>query len=455
MGVSKSDPVAIIGGGAFGLSTALELSNQGYTNITVFEKDEDIPSWWSAANDLNKIMRAEYEDDFYTDLAVVCTPLHILNQVRVTDELKEAANAWQTPLYAPYFHRVGYLNCVTGKAPPKAADTMKRFQAAAERHPEIKPYTDTINSAEDIKSFCWQFKGGALPGWKGYLCRYDGYVHSANALRGIYRACRSQGVRFFLNSPIQEIVYQGTGPSCKSIGIKTHTGRFHAASLVIVAAGAAASHILPQLGTEVSAKSWSVAHVRLTDEETAALRGIPVTYARDLGFFFEPDPATNLLKLCPMGGGFVNTNPATGVSEAPKGLNRGFVPAEDERKMRELLRQTLPYLADRPLVEKSLCWFADTADSDFIIDYVPETDRSVVVLSGDSGHGFKMFPVFGRWVANLLGEEAGSQSVQRWRWRVPKPKAKGESFDDDVSWRIGDVQELRDIEKSAPVSAKL
>jgi hypothetical protein len=71
MSVSKNDPIAIIGAGAFGLSTALELSNQGYTNITVFEKDEEIPSRWSAANDLNKIMRAEYEDDFYTDLAVV------------------------------------------------------------------------------------------------------------------------------------------------------------------------------------------------------------------------------------------------------------------------------------------------------------------------------------------------------------------------------------------------
>ena len=71
MGVSKNEHIAIIGGGAFGLSTAFELSQQGYTNITVFEKDEEIPSRWSAANDLNKIMRAEYEDDFYTNLAVV------------------------------------------------------------------------------------------------------------------------------------------------------------------------------------------------------------------------------------------------------------------------------------------------------------------------------------------------------------------------------------------------
>lgn len=71
MDVSKSDPIAIVGGGAFGLSTALELSTKGYTNITVLERDEEIPSRWSAANDLNKIMRAEYEDDFYTNLAVV------------------------------------------------------------------------------------------------------------------------------------------------------------------------------------------------------------------------------------------------------------------------------------------------------------------------------------------------------------------------------------------------
>jgi len=76
MNISKSDAIAIIGGGAFGLSTALELSRKGYTNITVFEKDDEIPSRWSAGNDLNKIMRAEYEDDFYTDLAVVCSCLN-------------------------------------------------------------------------------------------------------------------------------------------------------------------------------------------------------------------------------------------------------------------------------------------------------------------------------------------------------------------------------------------
>jgi glycine/D-amino acid oxidase-like deaminating enzyme len=71
--LSKSTPIAIIGGGAFGLSTALHLVQNGYSDITVFEQDEQIPPRYSAANDLNKIVRAEYEDPFYTDLTVVRT----------------------------------------------------------------------------------------------------------------------------------------------------------------------------------------------------------------------------------------------------------------------------------------------------------------------------------------------------------------------------------------------
>lgn len=69
--MDKSAPVAILGGGAWGLSTALHLVEAGHTNITVFERDERIPSQYSAAADLNKIIRAEYEDGFYTDLVLV------------------------------------------------------------------------------------------------------------------------------------------------------------------------------------------------------------------------------------------------------------------------------------------------------------------------------------------------------------------------------------------------
>ncbi|KAJ5258508.1 hypothetical protein N7524_010064 [Penicillium chrysogenum] len=43
MGVSTSDYIVIVGAGAFGLSVALHLSLRGYTNVSVFTKDDYIP----------------------------------------------------------------------------------------------------------------------------------------------------------------------------------------------------------------------------------------------------------------------------------------------------------------------------------------------------------------------------------------------------------------------------
>jgi len=71
MGEDKTAAIAVLGSGAWGLSTALHLVNSGYTNVMVFDQASEIPSPYSAAYDLNKIVRAEYEDEFYTKLALV------------------------------------------------------------------------------------------------------------------------------------------------------------------------------------------------------------------------------------------------------------------------------------------------------------------------------------------------------------------------------------------------
>ncbi|KAJ5742752.1 uncharacterized protein N7511_011153 [Penicillium nucicola] len=44
MGLSTSDPIVIIGAGSFGLSAALHLTQRGYTDVTVFGKDDSAPS---------------------------------------------------------------------------------------------------------------------------------------------------------------------------------------------------------------------------------------------------------------------------------------------------------------------------------------------------------------------------------------------------------------------------
>ncbi|KAF5576768.1 fructosyl amino acid oxidase [Fusarium pseudocircinatum] len=431
MSVSKSEPILIVGGGAFGLSTVVHLLRAGYKDITVVDKDEEIPSRWSAANDLNKIVRAEYEDPLYQDLTV------------------KAIEAWQTPLFAPHFHQVGFLHCVSGKAPKEALDTLNRFRAAAERDPRMRSHLSPLDSQKDIADAVWQYKDSAFPGWNGYFNRFDGYAHSGNALKSIFLATRAQGVKYILGAAgaVSEIVYEKTLSGRKAKGVKTTGGLFYPSNLVIISVGAAGAKLVPEIGKQLVAKSWSVAHLHLTDDETSALRGIPVTYARDLGFFFEPDPKTNLLKLCPMGGGFINTDPKTGISHAPTDLKQSaFLPEGDEKQLRELVRQTLPQFADRPFVKKTLCWFADTADSDFIIDYVPHTSSSVLFLSGDSGHGFKFFPIFGGFVKDLLQSEKGEQPEARWRWKSPKTDEGKGDWGGAVSWRLGNSTELVDIQ---------
>lgn len=335
----------------------------------------------------------------------------------------------------------------SGAAPEKALRTLSRFLTTVREHPQYQGHLIDVNTREDIRSIAWQYDG-EFPGWKGYFNRRAGYAHAANALLAVYKAAAAKGVKFFLGSEkghVTELVYdQDQDQDRKVTGVRTRAGDVVPAALTIVAVGAAAATLLPDAGKQVVAKSWSLAHVHLTDEETSALRGVPVTYARDLGFFFEPDPQTNLLKICPMGGGYVNTDPVSGRSLPPRTMAESDVlPAEDERRIRQLLRETMPALADRPLVGARLCWIADRKDSDFIIDYVPGASSSVVLLSGDSGHLFKMLPLTGQWVQQLLLD--GQQSVARWRWKdSQEQKAKWEG---DVSWRLGETREFADIRK--------
>lgn len=61
--------ILIVGAGVFGLSTALELHNRGYS-VSVVDADR-VPAELAASTDISKLVRADYGDDeFYFDLMV-------------------------------------------------------------------------------------------------------------------------------------------------------------------------------------------------------------------------------------------------------------------------------------------------------------------------------------------------------------------------------------------------
>ena len=71
-----------------------------------------------------------------------------------------------------------------------------------------------------------------------------------------------------------------------------------------------------------------------------------------------------------------------------------------------------------------------------------------MVMTGDSGHGFKIFPIVGRWVRDLLNVSGKQQPIKRWRWREPKPVNGETSQDADVSWRVGDVRDVSELRQA-------
>ncbi|RMZ90331.1 hypothetical protein DV736_g2426, partial [Chaetothyriales sp. CBS 134916] len=273
----KNSPVLILGAGAWGLSTALHLNQEGYSNITVFDRADAIPSRYSAAYDLNKIVRAEYEDPFYTELAL------------------EAIRGWKTPLFGPYFHQTGYIVATTGRAPPKATHHLNKALESIATHPVFSSEIRSLKSGNEFRDVAWQFTG-PLNGFTGYFNRLAGYAHSSDAMKGVWSYLAAKGVKFVLGESrgrVAELLYSGG----RCTGVRTADGQTHSASTVIVALGAWAASLLPSLGQSVVARCWSVAHVQLTKAECDYLRFIPTTNIRDLGFFFEPDPETRLFKI--------------------------------------------------------------------------------------------------------------------------------------------------------------
>ena len=349
---------------------------------------------------------------------------------------------WQNDsLYSPHFRQVGFLNAVSGTAPESSKETLRKYLTSILDQPAFRgrliPCHDTTSIKRHVPALT-----GSLHGWSGYLNTHAGYVHSTNAMKAVYEDCVRRGVSFRTGSWEGEITQLLFAPgNGRCIGARSRGNKEFFASKVIVALGANIARLIPSIATQVTARCWGVSHVQLSPDEAAKLRGIPVINVRDVGFFFEPDLETNKLKICHMGGGYTNFAESSSKRISlplSKLADSEFIHEEDEKATRRLLREALPELAGRPLIDAHLCWFADTADSNYIIDYVFGAENSLVALSGDSGHGFKVFPLIGDIVMKLLDE--GRQTVPEWRWKDSKRIGVG-----NVEWRTGSTKELVDV----------
>jgi monomeric sarcosine oxidase len=74
---------------------------------------------------------------------------------------------------------------------------------------------------------------------------------------------------------------------------------------------------------------------------------------------------------------------------------------EAVRNARAFLRRRFPGLASQPVIETRVCQYEHSPDADFLLDRHPGADN-VWLVGGGSGHGFKMGPALGEYVARLV-----------------------------------------------------
>lgn len=406
--------ILIVGGGTFGLSTALWLLRSGYKNVVVIDAFE-IPSDISAANDVNKIIQSSYADAFHHNLAL------------------EALDLWQNdPVFKPNFHEVGIIYASTSPEGSEEIEEIDRQRAALGK-PQLTPLT----SKSEFLQVAPQLTG-ELSGWTGKFQQDEcGWAHARNCLIQCADEVRNLGGEILVGKANGLIIEEGVVKGCT-----TEEGTMYLAAKTVIASGASSIGIL-DFEDQMLAKCWTFAHIKLTSEESQKFKNMPVILNMDQGFFFEPD-TNNEIKICNETPGFTNyvdlkKNPQSSVP-----ISRDSIPKECEDAIRKIFSQTLPEFADREFVKKKICWCTDTPDRSFLIGEHPDyKDGSLVLATGDSGHGFKFMPIVGKYVSELVinGCLSDKEKSQKWKWR---PETAKDRIQDRLGG-TGTVQDLNDI----------
>ncbi|EPQ60293.1 DAO-domain-containing protein [Gloeophyllum trabeum ATCC 11539] len=423
--------ILVVGGGTWGLSTAWHLARRGYTNITCIDKFP-YPSPDSAGYDLNKMARTEYAGEKFMQTVS-----------------REALNEWRSnPLFRTVFHETGRISVASS---PSDYEGLREYYHELLQSPRARDVR-WLDSPEEIHAFA-PYLTGPLAQAKAVFNPEGGWVHARKSMELVGGECVHLGVRFITgpSGTAKELIFNGARTAV--LGVRCEDGSTYLADRTVLAAGAW-SDLLLDMENQLIAKCWTLAHIKLSEPERQALKGIPVILDEEKGFFFEPDEE-GFVKICNEFPGFTNYQRVILDGKEKKlSVPRGHgshptdsMPSRSFQEVRELLDVLKPEWRDRDLLNAKICWCTDTPDRNFLISLHPRYGRSLVLATGDSGHGFKMLPTVGRYVADLVeGKEGswnaledGTEMRAKWRWRPDT--ADKRPGDDSRPGRGGDLSE--------------
>ncbi|KAK5049935.1 hypothetical protein LTR84_004054 [Exophiala bonariae] len=444
--LEKSDPIVIVGAGAFGLSTSLHLALRGYKNVTVFDKhDYEISKYDyrsgadSASSDLNKIIRSAYG-----------------SQTEYQDLSKEAIewwNAWNEEIRSgkdlpPGLHPEDnvYINNGTlaftdkDELPSFELETVRNMEAAGlggtqliTMNPDHVEVAKRRGLGYGIDPFrCEERKKGNV----GVLDTTGGVVVADKACRFVLHKAQTLGVKFVLDAKAGAFESYSYDSAGKVIGVKTKDGRKHLAKKVVVACGGWTPTLVPQLDGLCETTAGSVIMLKIPHDSPLFDRFAPERFpswmwklwdGADGGLYGFPRDDKGWMKIGYRGRKYTNpqTQPDGTVRSVPvtrytpeKKVTQ--IPQSAMKVFKHFLAEYLPELAENGIdIELTrLCWYTDSFDNHYVVDDVPGQDV-VMVATGGSGHAFKYLPNIGKWIVDIMeGVEMERTLVKRWQWRA-------------------------------------
>ncbi|PTB68972.1 FAD dependent oxidoreductase [Trichoderma citrinoviride] len=427
--------ILIIGSGVFGLSTAWALTKRSsfeHTAITVVDdaRGASFPPGDSASVDSSRIVRADYADPDYAELAALAQKEwrkqgdeELGGQGRYTESgLLLAANESA----GPKMSGMGYTR--------SSWENASRIARKSGQADKIR----LLETTADLQR-CLGVDGH--PGDWGYVNGLSGWANAREGMLWMYERIEATGRVSFVDAQAEELVTEGK----RVVGARLDDSRVLSAEVVFVAAGAWTGSLIDLRG-RVEATAQPLGYIDISEEEFQVLAKQPVVLNLSTGLFIIP-PQSRVLKAARHSFGYLNPvlvekalPPSPSEERRPIIVSRPLtqrdgsrnakaLPADADEALRQALRDLSPVkgLDTRPWRETRLCWYSDTSDGNFLADWHPGWE-GLFVATGDSGHAYKFLPVLGDKLVDCMAGTGGRLGA-KWKWKKEAASEAGREID--------------------------
>ncbi|KAI1630449.1 FAD dependent oxidoreductase [Exophiala viscosa] len=436
---SSKQSYLIVGAGVFGVSTAYYLIKKyPDASVTIVDRDAyDAESRVAASWDWNKVVRADYDDIVYCRMGL------------------ESQDIFKSdPLWKPYFHETGiYWMCRSDYA-QEVIDNYKKLGRKAD--------LAAVPIDEARKLYGGLFEDADYTGVKEVLInKTSGWAAAGDCLVAVTAECLKLGVKYVT----AEVASLQIDKSGRCQGVKTKSGKTLTASHVILSTGAYTPKLLELSAADTGLTSLRAEHrilaggittgmTKLDDKSYPRFASMPVGvqgYTAEQGPFIGSLPPTKDKELKWWGQTIFKNDqevvPGRYVSAPPP--EPDYAQWNVSGKLKEDIHHANKVFygkngASWKMEKHRICWDAFTTSSDFIIS-PHSAAKGLYVATCGNFHGFKFFPVLGKYVIQMLEDDLPADLVEKWAWDRERPDPA--LFAD---WPRHEMQDLLD-----PVKAKL